>query len=179
MAFDCSGDLYVTNNAGGSVSEFTPGSAITLTAGGVVIRASLPTLPIALGGSAAGGIGLSSAELAQIYTTASGTVTIGDRPRPATSPSQAPAGNHRRRLTVVMQNPAGAGQIILNGNGLNGNGTTVTLLPGSGGIAAAIANGTVPLTTQGFNATGWTLTPTLNVAPSAGAQLTLINNTSG
>ena len=33
------------------------------------------------------------------------------------------------------------------------------------------------MATQGFNATGLTLTPTLNFAPTRGTQLTLINNT--
>ena len=35
----------------------------------------------------------------------------------------------------------------------------------------------MPLASQGFNATGLTLTPLLNFAPSMGTQLTLVNNT--
>ena len=84
--------------------------------------------------------------------------------------------------TVVVQDPAGPGQIILDdgngsGTGLNGNGGTVALTPGMGGIVAPISTAGVPLATQGFNATGLTLTPTLNFAPALGTQLTIINNT--
>ena len=73
------------------------------------------------------GINLTDAELAQIYTTASGTVTFGDSSQtgnitfttatPATTPGAS---------TVVVQSTTGPGQIILNdtgtGTGLNGNG---------------------------------------------------------
>ena len=50
-----------------TVSKFAPGSTTTDTAGGVVIRSSLPTRPMSLGGTnnAVAGINLTDAELAQ------------------------------------------------------------------------------------------------------------------
>ena len=103
---------------------------------------------MSIGGTnnAVAGINLTDAELAQIYTTASGTVTFGDSSQtgnitfttatPATTPGAS---------TVVVQSPAGPGQIILDdgggaGTALNGNGGTISLTAGTGGIAAASAN---------------------------------------
>ena len=183
LAFDSSGNLYVANEDDGTVSKFTP--VATTAAGGVVIRSSLPSRPMSLGGTnnAVTGINLTSAELAQIRTTAIGTLTVGDNSQignitfttatPATPPGAS---------TLVVESPAGTGQIILDddagaGTGLNGNGGTVTLTAGTGGIAAPISMAGVPLATQGFNATGLTLTPTLSSAPTPGAQLMLVNNT--
>ena len=83
--------------------------------------------------------------------------------------------------TVVVQDPAGPGQIILDdggtGTGLNGNGGTVSLDAGHRRHRGPFRPAGVPLATQGFNATGLTLTPTLNFAPTPGTQLTIINNT--
>ena len=45
LAFDSSGNLYVANADNNTVSEFTPASLATPTAGGVVIRSSLPSRP--------------------------------------------------------------------------------------------------------------------------------------
>ena len=79
LAFE-SGELYVGNFYGGTVSEFTTAITATPTAGGVVIRSSLPNRPMSLGGTnnAVAGIDLTQGELAQIRTTASGTLTVGD-----------------------------------------------------------------------------------------------------
>ena len=79
LAFDGSGNLYVAN-VGNTVSKFAPGSTTSPTAGGVVIRSSLPTRPMSLGGtnSAVVGVNLTDAELARIQTTATGTITVGD-----------------------------------------------------------------------------------------------------
>ena len=67
--------------------------------------------------------------------------------------------------TVVVQDPTGPGQIILDdsdgGTALDGNGGTVTLMPGTGGVVAPLAPSGVPLATQGFTASGLTLTPSL------------------
>ena len=73
----------------------------------------------------------------------------------------------------MVQAADGPGQIVLDdagtGTGLDGNGGTVTLMPGTGGIVAPLAAPSgVPLATNGFNATGLTLTPTLNFAPAVG-----------
>ena len=80
LAFDSRGDLFVLNQDGDSVSEFAPGKTL-LAAGGVVIQSSVESRPMQIGGSnnaAVNGIDLTSAELAQIFTTSTGTVTIGD-----------------------------------------------------------------------------------------------------
>ena len=153
LAFDSSGDLFVANEGRGSgttVSEFTPVSVGPPTAGGVVIRSSLSTRPMNLGGAAGAvaGINLTDAELAQIQTTVPGTLTVGDTTQsgnitfttatPATTPGAS---------TRVVQDFAGAGQIILDdGDGaataLNGNGGPIALNAGTGGIVAASANNT-------------------------------------
>jgi DNA-binding beta-propeller fold protein YncE len=187
MAIDPSGNVYVAssdNNGNPIVSEFAAASLAAPTAGGVVIRSSLPDLPISLGGGGGGGAGinLTQAELAQIQTTAGGTITIGDSSQegditftnamPATTPGAS---------TVVLQDPAGPGQIILDdagtGTGLDGNGGTVSLSPGTGGIVTPLYASGVPLASQGFDATGLTGSLTLTAAPTVGEQFTLVNNT--
>ena len=140
---------------------------------------------MSLGGTnnAVAGINLTDAELAQIQTTATGTVTIGDSAQtgnitfttatPATTAGASTAG----RPEPPAAGPDHPRRRPGTGTGLNGNGGTVTLTPGTGGIVAPLSAAGVPLATQGFNATGLTLTPTLNFAPTPGTQLTLINNT--
>ena len=147
LAFDGSGDLYVAS-LDSMVSEFTPASVGVPVAGGVVIRSSLPTLPMSLGSSndAVTGINLTAAELAQIQTTSTGTVTIGDGSQTGniTFTTATPVTTPGASL-VVMQDASGPGQIILDNSGgtataLNGNGSTITLDAGAGGIVAASAN---------------------------------------
>ena len=100
----------MANRNGDAVSEFALGSDTAPTAGGVVIRSSLPSRPMSLGGTnnAVDGINLTDAELAQIYTTASGTVTIGDGSQTGnitfTTATPATTGG---ASTVVVQNAAG------------------------------------------------------------------------
>ena len=77
MVFDSLGNLYVLSDDGKSVSIFTPTTPIPA-AGGVVIGTAQPDLPIDLGATSGTGLVLSDAELAQIFTTATGLVTIGD-----------------------------------------------------------------------------------------------------
>src|SRR5262249_41733563 len=78
LAFDAHGNLFVANQGlllfGTTVSEFTQRP----TAGGVVIRTAQPNQPIRVGTSTGTGLTLSNAELAQIFTTAAGTITFGD-----------------------------------------------------------------------------------------------------
>ena len=184
LAFDASGNLYVANNSGTTVSKFTMVTVAVPTAGGVVIRSSLPTRPMSIGGTnnAVAGINLTDAELAQIYTTAGGTVTLGDSSQTGniTCTTATPA-TTAGASTVVVQSATGPGQIVLDdtgsGTGLSGNGGSVTLTPGTGGILTPLNASGVPLATQGFNATGLTLSLSLNFAPTVGTQLTLINNT--
>ena len=141
---------------------------------------------MSLGGTnnAVAGINLTDAELAQIQTTATGTVTIGDSAQTGNITfTTATVATTAGASTLVVQAASGAGQIILDddagtGTGLDGNGGTVTLMPGTGGIVAPCQpRPAVPLATNGFNATGLTLTPTLSFAPTVGTQLTLVNNT--
>ena len=134
--------------------------------------------------NAVAGINLTNAELAQIYTTASGTVTIGDSRQTGniTFTTATPA-TTAGASTVVVQDPTGPGQIILDdgagtGTGLDGNGGTVTLTPGTGGIEAVVAAAADTAgRTKGFTATGTSLTLDLNFAPTPGTQLTIIDNT--
>ena len=103
---------------------------------------------MSLGGTnaAVAGINLTDAELAQIYTTAAGTLTVGDGTQtgnitfttatPATTPGAS---------TRVLQDPVGPGQIILDdgagaGTALDGNGGPITLIAGPGGIVEASTN---------------------------------------
>ena len=152
LAFDSHGSLYVgntgDNGTGTTVSKFEMEETFTPTAGGVVIRSSLPDRPMSLGGTnnAVTGINLTDAELAQIYTTASGTVTIGDSARPATSPSRPP-----RQLRPPGPRPwssriprvrvrSFSTTVPAPARRLNGNGGTIRLTAGSGGVVAASAN---------------------------------------
>jgi sugar lactone lactonase YvrE len=182
LVTDSSGNLYVSNANNNAVIEVAPNGLPT--AGGVVIRCSLPNQPMSIGGttSTGTGINLTAAELAQIATTAGGTITFGDSSQagnitfitatPATTPGAS---------TAVVQSPSSPGQIILDDSGmetgLSGDGGAVSLSSGTGGIVAALYPVGTPLATLGFNATGLTLTPTLDFAPTFGTQLTLINNT--
>jgi hypothetical protein len=177
LAVDASGNLYATRGFG--IQKFTP------TTSGVVIRSSLPTRPMSLGETknVVAGINLSDAELAAIQTAASGTVTVGDSAQTGNITfTNATVATTAGASTVVMQAASGPGQIILDDagtcTGLDGNGGTVSLSPGTGGIAAPMSSASgVPLATNGFNATGLPLTPTLSFAPTVGTQLTLVNNT--
>jgi hypothetical protein len=158
LAFDTGGNLYVANANSNTVSEFVP--IMVPTVGGVVVRSSLPDRPMSLGGTnnAVAGINLTDAELAQIQTTASGTVTIGDSSQTgditftnATVATTPGAG------TIVEQDPTSTGQVILDdagtGTSVNGDGVAVTSTPGTNGIEGAVAGtaldgngGTVTLT---------------------------------
>ncbi len=134
--------------------------------GGVVICPSPGSLPMSLGGTNNGaGVNLTDAELAQIQTTASGTVTIGNSAQTGniTFTTATPATTAGASICVV-QDPDGPGQIILDDGGgsctaLNGNGGSISLAAGAGGIVAASANdGAAEIATTGptvtLNTTG-------------------------
>ena len=180
------GDICVAgvDADGNNILSVFPAGSVTPTGGGVVVYTSLSDLPINVGNTqgTGGGIDLTNAELAQISTGAAGSITIGDGSQegnitfadavPAATPGAA---------TVVFQDPTGPGQIILDdsdgGTALDGNGGTVTLMPGTGGVATPLTPSGVPLATQGFDADGLTLTPTLPFAPTPGTQYTVVDNT--
>jgi hypothetical protein len=142
LAFDAGGNLYVANDANSTVSKVA--ATLTPAAGGVVVRSSLLNRPMLLGDTSnpVDGINLSSAELADIRTTPTGTLNFGDdsqtgditfrTARPATTAGAA---------IVVKQAPAGPGKVVLDDAGagiaLDGNGRSVRLTAGAGGIVAA------------------------------------------
>ncbi len=185
LAFDSSGNLYVANADNSTVCKFSA-SSTTPTAGGVVIQSSVESRPMLIGGTNStpvAGINLTSAELAQITTTGTGTVTIGDSSQTGniTFSTASPTTTTGTTLNVI-QSAAGSGQITLDdasgsATGLNGNGGTVILTPGTGGIQTTLFATGTPLATNGFSASGKTLNLTLGFAPTPGMQLTIINNT--
>jgi sugar lactone lactonase YvrE len=78
VAVDSAGNIYVGDQDNDDVRVITPVTAAATSQ--VTIRASLPSLPMSLGGGSndVAGINLTAAELACIQTTAAGGVTIGD-----------------------------------------------------------------------------------------------------
>ena len=184
VTVDGAGNVYVADKYNSAIRKISPLSVAAT--GQVTIRSSLPSRPMSLGGGAddVSGVNLTDAELACIRTTATGTVTIGDAGQTGniTFTTATPA-TTAGAATVVLQAVAGTGQITLDdansGTGLDGNDGTVTLAPGTGGIVLPLGSSPygVPLASQGFNATGLTLHPMLNFAPSPGMRLMLIDNT--
>jgi hypothetical protein len=161
LAFDKSGNLFVANSAnvgGTTVSEF----ARSVAPGGVVIRAALATETMSIGSNASGAnINLTNAELAQIVTTATGSITFGDatatgkitfqNATPATIPGAS---------AIVQQAATGAGQIILDdssGIALSVGKGSVTLNAGKNGITASGAGSAADIACTGkltVNTTG-------------------------
>ena len=130
--------------------------------GGVVIRSSAESRPMSLGGAdnAVTGINLTDAELAEITTTATGTVTFGDvnQTGDIAFVTATPATTTGDSL-VVLQSTTGPGKIVLDdgagtGTALNGNGGTISLTAGTGGIVAAnAANSTAEIATTAATVT--------------------------
>jgi hypothetical protein len=136
LAFDAHGNLFVANEGNDTVKMFAPAPA----AGGVVMRTALPSQPINVGAASGTGVNLSDAELAQIFTTAGGTVTFGDPTQTGNitfadaTPASTPGAS-----VVVLQAPTGPGAIILDstaGTALAAGSGNVSLSAGSGGIVA-------------------------------------------
>ena len=152
LAFDASGNLYVTNWNSGTISKVAAALPATTQ---VTIQSSLPSRPMSLGGSnnaAVDGINLTSAELARIVTAPTGTVTIGDSTQTGDITfSGATVATTAGTATTVVQSTTGAGQIVLddsNGTALDGNGGSISLTAGTGGIAALNpANATAEIAT--------------------------------
>ncbi len=160
-------------------------SGVGLTSG-VSVRASVPSLPVSIGGlnNAVVGVNLTDSELANIITGSGGAVTFGDTTQNGnitftTAKTATTAG----ASTFVVQSGTSNGQIILDNGGsnvtsLDGNGGRVTLTSGKGGVFAAGTPNGFPLSTNGFTATGSPINLLLNFAPSVGTKLTIVNNTS-
>ena len=80
VSVDGAANAITLPGAGIDIDTSSSPAVIDASNGGVVIRSSLPSLPISLGGSSqtGGGISLTDAELAEIQTAPTGTVTFGD-----------------------------------------------------------------------------------------------------
>ena len=158
LAFDARGDLFVANSdSPGTVSEF----AVKPAAGGVVIRTAQPGQSISVGTSAAGtGLAISNAELAQIFTTASGTITLASGAITFGDPSQtgtitfaaATPATTPGTSVVAVQSPTGPGTIVLDdaiGTALAAGIGNVSLTAGSGGIVTTGSDTTADIATTG------------------------------
>ena len=160
MLFSTNGNLYVSNIVG-SVSEFS--TIATPEASSVTIQSSVESRPMLIGGtnsSPVAGINLTTAELARIYTTSTGTVTIGDSSQTGniTFSTATPATTAGATLNVI-QSTTGSGQIILDdgagtATALSGNGGSISITAGTGGIVAlAASNNTAEIATTGASVT--------------------------
>ena len=159
LAFDSSGNLYVASAGSNSISVFPGPPPPVPVAGGVVIRNAQPGQPINVGSTSGTGLSLSDAELARIFTVATGTITIGDPSQtgnitfagatPATTPGAS---------VLVIQSPTGGGAIMLDGSlqtALSAGTGNVQLSAGTGGILAEGAASSLATTGQvSLNTTG-------------------------
>jgi len=135
-----SGIPYVASNGDGSINK-------VLLAGTVVVRSSRESRPMSLGGAdnAVAGINLTDAELARIKTGPYGSVVFGDSTQTGdiTFKTATPA-TTAGATVMVLQSTGGSGKIVLDddaagtpGIALNGNGGSISLTAGTGGIVAA------------------------------------------
>ena len=183
LAIDPSGNLFVGNKTGSpAVSEFVPANVYTT--GGVLIQSSVESRPMLIGGTNSApvqGINLSSAELSQIVTTATGTITIGDTGQTGniTFSTATPATTAGAALNVIKAT-SGSGQIILDDASGTARDSTATAVHHADAWHRRLSNNSVlhrqPLATNGFVASG-PLNLTLGFAPTPGVQLTIVNNT--
>ncbi len=182
VVVDSSGNIYATSYNNNKVVRYS--NTLVSVPGGIAIQSSVESRPMLIGGTntpPVAGINLTSAELAQISTTSSGTITIGDAAQTGniTFTTATPATTAGAALNVI-QSTVSSAAIIFNsssGSGLNGNGGTVTLTPGTGGLQATLYSAGTPLVTDGFATNGQTLGLSLGFAPSLGTQLTVVSNT--
>ena len=175
IAFDSAGNLYVANSGTGNVEEFSP--AITPMASSVTIESSIESRPMDFGNGSVSGIDLTNAELVQIFTTSTGTLTLGDPLQTGniTFNSATPATTSGASLAVV-QSANGAGAIVLAGSGVaNANGS-LSLTSGTGGVQVTIPTATTTsIEGDGVTLAGGPLSVTTAFAPN-GKQLTVIAN---
>jgi adhesin/invasin len=141
------GNLYVASNTTGAISK-------VLLAGTIVVRSSVESRPMNIGGAAGevAGINLTDAELANISTGPHGGMVFGDGSQTGniTFKTATPATTAGAAVTV-LQSTTGSGQIALDddasgvpGAALNGNGGSVSLTAGSGGIVAVSTTNSIP-----------------------------------
>jgi hypothetical protein len=107
LAFDSSGNLYVADVQSSMISVFSTTQPIP-SAGGVVILNAQPGQPIDVGGSSGTGLSLSDAELAQLFTTAGGAVTIGDSSQTGDIMVTGSVSRHTGFDTLILQTQGGA-----------------------------------------------------------------------
>jgi autotransporter-associated beta strand protein len=151
LAMDDNGSLFATSQTANTVCKFAPVSFAAPTAGAVIVRSSISTQSMSLGGTndAVAGVNLTDAELSQIRTTSAGAITIGDAAQigniilTTATPAVTLGAS-----TIITQAAGGAGRIILDdeagaGMALNGNGGTIALNAGKGGIQALTTPNTV------------------------------------
>jgi hypothetical protein len=160
------------------VSEVNPAIVATTS---VTIQSSVESNPMEIGGTtnaAVNGINLTSAELAQIVTSASGTIAFGDTNQTGNITfAGAKTATTAGASTNVDQSTTGGGQILFdntNGIALNGNGGLVSLTPGTGELSGTLNTTGALIASNGFTASGLTLSLALGFAPSSATTITLV-----
>jgi sugar lactone lactonase YvrE len=106
LAFDTSGNLYVANSFE-TISVFSAPPPPVAAAGGVIIRTAQPGEPINVGASFGIGLILSDAELAQLFVSAGGALTIGDPSNTGDITVTGSVSRHTGFDTLVLQTQAG------------------------------------------------------------------------
>jgi hypothetical protein len=136
LACDAQGDVFVVCLKTESVVELPrQPTAVTST---LTIRSSLPGRPISAGGgdNDVAGINLTDAELAQILTTAGGSITIGDASQTGAIAFKTAELNG---AVTVVQSATGAGKIVLDEQAAG------TAISATGNVALAAGHGGVPI----------------------------------
>ena len=118
LAFDGRGNLFVANQKLATVSEFASTRPVPA-AGGVVIRTAQPGQSISIGVNSGTGLAISNAALAQIFTTASGTITFGDPSQTGDVDVTGNVSSHPGFATLSLQTQ--------NGSINEANGATITV----------------------------------------------------
>ena len=109
------------------------------------------------------GINLTTTELGRIFTSSTGTVTIGDQYQTGNiTLSTATLATTAGATSFIMQSSSGAGQVILDDNSgaataLNANSGSVSIIAGTGGIVEAVTD-TTGVADIGGSATSVSLT---------------------